>query len=194
MENITQEPYRDSSASSRSSSIVPSDNRPPTAKSLPSLPTDAPPSFEEVHCDEPSPSISTSAPRPRRYRSTSDVHALNPQVQLHYTPYTDTPENDDDDVPLAHLYPYPTEAPPAYHVVVRQSHGDTLIAQIPTNFTGVPEGDEEEARDLERADDVRFPVERVVVGLIVSMVLLLISCVLVWNVVTSTSLDKFRGR
>ncbi|KAF2715637.1 hypothetical protein K504DRAFT_358727, partial [Pleomassaria siparia CBS 279.74] len=99
-------------------------------------------------------------------------------------PYTDTPSaHSEDDVALAHLYPYPTEAPPAYHVVVRQSYRDTVVAHIPTNFTGWPENtDEEAARDIEEADEARFTVERVIAGLIVSMILVLIAALMVWHI------------
>ncbi|KAF2795365.1 hypothetical protein K505DRAFT_336111 [Melanomma pulvis-pyrius CBS 109.77] len=179
MEDTIQQPYRDSPASSRSSSPT-SGGRIPPPKPLPSLPTDAPPSFEETYRDEPSP-FHIAAPHPQRYRPTSEV--LSRQAQ-HVTPYTDIPEGDDDDVPLAHLYPYPTEAPPAYHIVVRQSYRDTLISHIPPNFTGLPEADEEAGVERPQADDVRFSVERVVAGLIVSMVLVLITTLLVWHILS----------
>lgn len=57
-----------------------------------------------------------------------------------------------------------------------------MISHIPPNFTGLPETDEEAGMERPQADDVRFSVERVVAGLIVSMVLVLITTLLVWHI------------
>jgi hypothetical protein len=89
------------------------------------------------------------------------------------------PERDDDDVPLAHLYPYPTEAPPSYSVAVRQSYRDTLIAHIPTNSNVSAETDEEAGVDREYHDDVRFKVEKLVAAIIVSLILLVLTGLMV---------------
>jgi hypothetical protein len=183
MQNRHQEPYLDSPTSSRSSSPI-FEGRINVAKPLPSLPTDAPPSFEEAYRDEPSditeiysPSITT--PRPQRYRASSTDILNHHVVAQHYVSYTDNPSGEsDDDVPLAHLYPYPTEAPPAYHVAVRQSYRDTLIAHIPVNFTG---DEEEGGEEGEREDDLRFSIERVIAGLIVVMILLVVCLLLIWQ-------------
>lgn len=79
-------------------------------------------------------------------------------------------------MPLAHLYPYPTEAPPSYQAVVRESFRATLIQHIPDN-SGI-ETDEEAGVERAQADDVRFSVERVVATIIVAMMLLVIAALL----------------
>ena len=107
-------------------------------------------------------------------------------AQIFFPPYTDAPRSDEDpdDVPLAHLYPYPTEAPPSYYVAVQQSYRDTLISHIPTTSNMSPETDEEEAVDRDYSDDVRFKVERVVAALVVAFILMTITAVFVGFFVT----------
>ncbi|KAF2683648.1 hypothetical protein K458DRAFT_431876 [Lentithecium fluviatile CBS 122367] len=182
MENITQEPYQDSPASSRSSTPTPS-SRASTAKPLPSLPRQPASQPLEPYRDDPSDSghdehdsdsPTIASPSPQRYhRSASDGPPAQTQV---FTPYTDN-VFDDDDVPLAHLYPYPTEAPPSYYVAVRESYRATLIQHIPSHSIST-DADEEAGVDHPQADDVRFTVERVVAAIIVSMMLLLIAALL----------------
>lgn len=183
LQNITQAPYQDSPASSRSSTPTPS-SRASTAKPLPSLPRQPASHLLEPYRDEPSDSEhdehdsgsrTTASPSPQRYRrSGSDVSPA--QAQVFFAPYTDN-VFDDDDVPLAHLYAYPTEAPPSYHVAVRESYRATLIQHIPSHSIST-DADEEAGVDHPQADDVRFTVERVVAAIIVSMMLLLVAALL----------------
>lgn len=183
--NTVQEPYRDSPPTSRSTTPT---SPPPAShtKPLPSLPTEAslPP---EPYRDEPSPSTTPenpqnrviASPQPQRY------HASH-QVVTYFPPYTDVEpgSEDNDDVPLAHLYPYPTEAPPSYSFAVRQSYRDTLISHIPSNTNALAESDEEAGEDREYHDDVRFKIERIVAAIIVSLVLLVITGVLVGFIIS----------
>lgn len=87
----------------------------------------------------------------------------------------------DDDVPLAQLC-YPSEAPPSYDVVVRESFRTTLIQQVRSTTSLPNEVDEEAAAAFgeggARADDVRFTVEKVVAAIIVSMLLLMVAALL----------------
>ncbi|KAF2194510.1 hypothetical protein K469DRAFT_129010 [Zopfia rhizophila CBS 207.26] len=170
MENEFQEPYRDSPTPSRTPSPAAAAKMSST-KPLPSIPTDNSAPQEESYRDEPSPlgESPMAAPRPQRHRTSSDQNR-----PVHYPPYTD-----DDDVPLAHLYPCPTEAPPAYNVAVRQSYRETLISHIPSGF-GVTI-DEEAGVEQPRADDVRFSVERVVAKIIVAALLVLVTVILIWQ-------------
>ncbi|KAF2874151.1 hypothetical protein BDV95DRAFT_592272 [Massariosphaeria phaeospora] len=181
-----QELYRDSPASSRSSSPL------PCTKALPSLPDDdAPPPFLEPYRDDPA----AASEQPHTfvfhaiYPHRAASHTLNRHLQIQIPPYTDADPlaSHDDDVPLAHLYPYPTEAPPSYNTVVRQSYRDTLIQHIPSHSISTSstsaDTDLETGVELERADDMRFGVERVVAMLVVALVLLLISGVMAWWVI-----------
>jgi hypothetical protein len=163
-----EEPYQDSPASTRPSSSHSSPSS--TTKPLPDAPNAATVPPFEPYRDEPSPAAQAPilvAPQPQHLYSHRDV-------QVFFPPYTDAPSTseDSDEVPLAHLYPYPTEAPPSYSVAVRQSYRDTLVSHIPGHAHVSPELDEEEAVDTEYHDDVRFKVERVVASLIVAIVLL----------------------
>lgn len=85
-------------------------------------------------------------------------------------------------MPLGYLYPYPTEAPPAYNVVVRESYRDTLIAHIPTH-SGLADDaggvDEEAGVEMEYHDDVRFRVEKAVAAFVVAFVLFILSGLMV---------------
>ncbi|KAK3209330.1 hypothetical protein GRF29_69g1450678, partial [Pseudopithomyces chartarum] len=180
--NNTQEPYHDSPSSSRSSTPA-SSNRIPQPKPLPSLPAEAPIEPPVPYRDEPSPSSPTFAPviaspTPQRHRSsttTSTRRLQHAEIQLFYTPYSDVPPAaNDEDVPLAHLYPYPTEAPPSYQVAVRESYRETLVQHIP-NSAVYTAHDEEAGIEEAQADDVRFTVEKFVAAIIVSMVLLIIA-------------------
>lgn len=111
--------------------------------------------------------------RPYQYRPA--------QINVYFEPYSDNPipVGNDDDVPLAHLYPYPTEAPPSYHVAVRQSYINTSISHIPSHTRTSVDIDEEAGQELERPDDIRHQVEKVVAALIVSGVLLIIMAVMI---------------
>jgi hypothetical protein len=102
-------------------------------------------------------------------------------VQTYFPPYTDAVPGaeDNDDVPLAHLYPYPTEAPPAYNVAVRQSYRDTLISHIPSNPNLSPDADEEAGVEMDYYDDNRFKIERVVAAMILSVILMVITAFLI---------------
>lgn len=175
MENSTHVPYQDSPLPSRSSTPLIPETPTTTTKPLPSLPTQIRTVNVEQYRDEAPSAAHTfvSHTRPHRYRSA--------QVNVYFERYSDNPrqEGDDDDVPLAHLYPYPTEAPPAYHVAVRQSYINTLISHIPPNTNTPIEVDEEAGLELERPDDIRHQVEKVVAGLIVSGILLIIMAVLI---------------
>ncbi|ORY13368.1 hypothetical protein BCR34DRAFT_267320 [Clohesyomyces aquaticus] len=179
MENSTQVPYEDSPSPSRAPSPTPSNSTSATAKPLPSIPHEAPTAREQPYRDEPlafADAPNTVHVRRPRYRASTDAADLPPQ----YIPYTDAVPYNDDDVPLAHLLPPPTEAPPAYHVVVRQSFRDTLISHIPTNAGAFDAADEEAQFERSRPDDVRFGVERVLAKMIVAIVLLLIMLVFIW--------------
>ncbi|KAF2119832.1 hypothetical protein BDV96DRAFT_486363 [Lophiotrema nucula] len=176
LQNSLQEPYRDSPIPSPVSSPPPSGRASP-AKPLPSLPNEArgpPPQYRDDASTESSvPEV--IAPRPQRYRAPS-AHV---ERQVYFPPYSDAiPEVNDDDVPLAHLYPYPTEAPPSYATVIVQSYRDTLVSHIPSHST-VYVSDEELGVERAAPDDVRFPIERVVAKLVVG--LLFFSGFLVWH-------------
>ncbi|KAF1954705.1 hypothetical protein CC80DRAFT_493495 [Byssothecium circinans] len=197
MEDHAQERYRDSPTPSRSPSPVPTStpsSRASTAKPLPSAAHDLAAQPLRTYRDEPTndeydgggedevPFISLAAPASTpRQRSTSEI----PPSQVHtFIPYTDAVPENDGDVPLAHLYPYPTEAPPSYHVAVRESFRDTLIRHIPSHSVST-EADEEAGVEHAQADDVRFTVERFVAAIIVSTMLLVIAALLALVVVTS---------
>lgn len=192
MENTQEPPYQDSPSSSQSSTPL-SSNR-PLAKPLPTLPLNTPTEPLEPYRDEPSPTYEPSptspAPAPvldnasqtpqlhQASSSTSSTRFQSAEIQLFLTPYTDAPRSaNDDDVPLAQLYPYPTEAPPPYQVAVRESFRETLVQHLPSRSISL--GPDEEA-GIERgsADDVRFTVEKAVAAIIVSMLLLVIASLL----------------
>jgi hypothetical protein len=118
----------------------------------------------------------------RRYRSVAEIPAAQRQYSL---PYSDAAlENNANDVPLAHLYPYPNEAPPSYHAAVRESFRATLSQHIPSHSIST-EVDEEAAVDHVQADEMRFTVERLVASIIVSMLLLVIAALLALVAVAS---------
>ncbi|KAF2202857.1 hypothetical protein GQ43DRAFT_479566 [Delitschia confertaspora ATCC 74209] len=119
---------------------------------------------------------------------------------VYFPPYTDEEQSsqDDDDVPLAqlnlHLYrtlsPFPTEAPPAYNLVVRESFRDTLVSHLPWNAQ-VPAGaggilDEEigvEQQWEEEIEPTSRKVEKwVALGIVVVMALVVFG-VAVWQLV-----------
>ena len=106
---------------------------------------------------------------------------------------------DADDVPLAHLISthiynqstdasylsrenHPGDAPPPYAIAVRQSYRDTLIQHIPRGQHEPREADEESevGMDIERPDDVRHSVEKVVAMFTVAFMLLIIAGLLAW--------------
>ena len=93
------------------------------------------------------------------------------QTQIFFAPYRDD-VYDDDDVPLAQLCPYPTEAPPSYHFAVRESFRATLLQHIPTPSVS-NDTDTESGLEVPNSDDVSLTVERFMAALIVSMVLLI---------------------
>lgn len=174
MEDSTHAPYRDSPLSPHPTPIIPQSSG---TRSIPSVAPTHPVDYTEPYRDDPSsnPHIQnpSSQSRPPRYRST--------QVNIYVEQYTDNPRDidNDDDVPLAHLFPYPTEAPPAYHIAVRQSFRDTLISHIPDNSRTISDVDEELGIEPERADDIRYKVEKVVSALVVSGILLILLAVMV---------------
>ncbi|KAF2266459.1 hypothetical protein CC78DRAFT_531581 [Lojkania enalia] len=179
-----QEPYRDSPVSSRASSPSTSGRASPS-KPLPSLPvaslapTPSTSSPGEPYRDDPLSDASNSnitAPQPHRSRAARN----HPHRRFCFPPYTDEVFDSDDDVPLAHLYPYPTEAPPSYASAVVQSYRDTLIAHIPPNDPRIL--DEEVGIERDEPDDIRFSVERVLAKIIVALALVIITILLVWQV------------
>lgn len=131
-------------------------------------------SEEETLIASPAPRRHHSTSPDRRNHSTHSSHSSQATVTGFVIPYTDVVPENDDDVPLAYLYPYPTEAPPSYQVAVRESYRATLIQHIP-RASVVSYTDEEQGVDRPEADDVRFSVERVVATIIVAMILLLIA-------------------
>jgi hypothetical protein len=122
------------------------------------------------------------------------LHELIPQ------PYSDLspPASPDvDDVPLAHLITTQTylqatdascagEAPPSYAIAVRQCYRETLIQHIPHSREGFRDMDEESEMGVEmaRPDDVRYSVERIVAMFVVAIILLVVSGVLGWMVLS----------
>ncbi|KAF2469881.1 uncharacterized protein BDR25DRAFT_343541 [Lindgomyces ingoldianus] len=185
MEDPIQEPYQDSPSSSRAPSSTPSASSSPW-KPLPSIPSPAPASQEPYH-DEPSASPEaghTTPSRTPRYRAAADAANSPP----YFPPYSDIVPDSDDDVPLAYLYPLPTEAPPSYHVAVQQSYRATLISHIPSDLNISDIVDEEADIERVQVDDVRFGVERVLAKLIVAMILLLITLIFVWYIFIVRSL------
>jgi hypothetical protein len=127
---------------------------------------------------------STASPTPQ-HRQPAPSAINTAQAQVFYEPYRDDVFNDDD-VPLAHLCSYPTEAPPSYHVAVRESFRATLVQHIPTHSVS-SDVDTEAGIDIdfEQADDVRFTVERFVAAIIVSMMLLVCAALLALITLTS---------
>ncbi|KAF9734185.1 hypothetical protein PMIN03_005208 [Paraphaeosphaeria minitans] len=187
MEATAQEPYRDSPSSSRSSSPM-SFSRDHPAKPLPSLPLDTPtelPNDLEPYRDEPSPVPAPApidaSPSPQRDHSPAEranARLQQAEIQIFYTPYTDAPRApNDEDVPLAQLYPYPTEAPPPYQFAVRESFRETLAHHIPS-YSESTIRDEEAAIERVQSDNVRFTVEKAVATIIVAMLLLVIASIL----------------
>ncbi|KAF1976294.1 hypothetical protein BU23DRAFT_44778 [Bimuria novae-zelandiae CBS 107.79] len=185
MENSTQEPYRDSPTSSRSSTPLSSSHTLP-AKPPPLLPVDASHEPLTPYRDQPSPTsptppLAVASPTPQRYRAST----LTPNARLHLAeiqvflpPYTDAPQPaNDDDVPLAQLYPYPTEAPPPYQIAVRESYRETLLQHIPSRSVSTVD-DEESGVATAGADDERFDVEKVMAAIIVSMLLVVVASIL----------------
>lgn len=167
--------YLDSSPISRSSSPV-TTNTAPFTKLAPSVSSEAPVPPEEPYRDEPSASsegVNTLPPRPQRYHT-------NRVEQPHFPPYTDAIHSarDSDDIPLAYLYPYPTEAPPAYSIAVRQSYQDTLISHIPSNSTVSAATDEEGGVEREYPNDGRYSMERTLARFIVAIFIFLLSGIL----------------
>ncbi|KAF1998351.1 hypothetical protein P154DRAFT_495342 [Amniculicola lignicola CBS 123094] len=144
-----------------------------------------PPSNEHLYTDarpaRDNPSTASAAgfpPRPGTYHQAPPTPSTPSQYQV-FPPYTD--DASDDDVPLAHLYPYPNEAPPAYHVAVRQSYRDTLIAHIPSTSIGSLEDEEADwGSGDERPDDVRFAVEKIVTMLVIAFVMLGLAGFFLW--------------
>jgi len=124
---------------------------------------------------------STSTTPHRHHRTPSDIPPA--QAQVFFTPYTDDIYSDDD-VPLAHLCRYPSEAPPSYHVAVRESFRATLFQHIPPHSDS-SDTDTEAGIDTPQADDVRFTVERFVAAIIVSMMLLVCAALLALIAVAS---------
>ncbi|KAJ4360277.1 uncharacterized protein N0V89_000838 [Didymosphaeria variabile] len=185
MEASTQEPYRDSPSSLRSSTPI-SSSRDQPAKPLPSLPSDTPTEPLEPYRDEPSPSSPApdpiiASPAPQRYRTSAgraNARLQQAEIQVFYTPYTDVPRaHNDEDVPLAQLYPYPTEAPPPYQIAVRESYRETFAQHVPNHSMSTVR-DEEASLEQVPSDDVRFTVEKVVAAIIVAMLLLVIASIL----------------
>ena len=114
------------------------------AKPLPDLPSHAPPAVDhfEPYRDDPESPEHAPVPASPALQPCRAISAPQPQPQSHaqpqfpFVPYTDAEPDDSDDVPLAHLYPYPTEPPPSYYVAVRGPYRDTLIQHIPPTFLG----------------------------------------------------------
>ncbi|KAK7182523.1 hypothetical protein DPSP01_014115 [Paraphaeosphaeria sporulosa] len=187
MEATAQEPYRDSPSSSRSSMLSCSRDQP--AKPLPSLPLDTPtellndlePYRDEPSAVSPTPVPVDTAPSPQRYHSPAEranARLRQAEIQVFYTPYTDAPRApNDEDVPLAQLYPYPTEAPPPYQIAVRDAFRETLAHHMP-RYSESTIRDEEAAMERAQSDDVRFTVEKAVATIIVVMLLLVIASIL----------------
>ncbi|KAH9869945.1 hypothetical protein J1614_006866 [Plenodomus biglobosus] len=203
-QNSTIERYSDSPPHSRSTSPVPSQGgsatKSHTLHPQRHEPQQQPPAYtdEEPYRDDPQ-IPTTIAPRTHPIPSqTPPTHAQRPHhidlpAQPH--PYTDAstlPTPNDDGVPLAHLlvHPaphhltaqdfYPLEAPPPYSAAVRE----TLIHHVPPHRVHIPrdDGDEEAGwgLDMERPDDVRHDVEKVVAMFVVASLLLMVSGVLGW--------------
>lgn len=168
-----------------------SSSRDQPTKPLPSPPLDTPPeplNELEPYRDEPSPDSPAPAPAPiaaspspQRYRTPTEranARLRQAEIQVFYTPYTDAPRApNDEDVPLAQLYLYPTEAPPPYQIAVRDSFRETLAHHIPSYAESTIQ-DEEAAVDRVQSDDVRFTVEKAVASIIVAMLLLVIASIL----------------
>ncbi|KAH7080943.1 hypothetical protein FB567DRAFT_116576 [Paraphoma chrysanthemicola] len=226
MENPTHQPYLDSPSSSQPTSPTlhasPASSE-TTIKPLPALPPNAPAySDTEPYQDDPHNVAYNSGdsyrddPHDRPYRDDeSEIYSDAPaphqqpssQQHQHTQPYTDTPDIDTDNIPLAHLLHlnaiYPTESPPSYSVAIRetQTHRDTLIQYIPPpNPSSTPpshyqsqahyrpvliEFDPESGEVVARTDDVRHSVEKVVAMFVVAIVLLVLSGVMAWMVVGS---------
>jgi hypothetical protein len=173
LEQTPQEPYQDSPSPMRSPESTDPATRALTAKPLPALPLDVTHEALEPYRDDPtSPSEDEEAsPRP-----TPSTNTPSADGQIPHTPYTDNFENDDD-VPLAYLYRYPTEAPPSYMSVVRESYRATLIEHIPM-YSTTSDVDEEAGIDWNSADEDRFKVERVAAAVVVCMMLLVLTALL----------------
>lgn len=120
-------------------------------------------------------------PSPQRtHTSTERANArlCQAEIQVFYTPYTDAPRaSNDEDVPLAQLYPYPTEAPPPYQIAVRDSFRETLAHHF-TSFSEPTIRDEEAALEQAQPDDERFTVEKAVATIIVAMLLIVLASIL----------------
>lgn len=184
LQSNSHEPYRDTPISPRASSPALS-SRPSTPEAQTSIPAEPPSSIDEPYRDDPSAAaqlalVPSLCPQP--YRAAPDAMP----APVFFPPYSDS-ENDDD-VPLAHLYPYPTEAPPAYNVVVGQSYRDTLISHIPSGSYDSRTSDEEAVVGQREADDLRFSIERIVAMIVVALVLLLITGIFVWQIIIIKSL------
>ncbi|KAF2010864.1 hypothetical protein BU24DRAFT_47752 [Aaosphaeria arxii CBS 175.79] len=151
-------------------------------KPLPSIPSSPPPPIDAPYRDDPAPEAAHSqAALPHMYQQYPPPLSPSGSV-VYFEPYSDDPNRsrNDEDVPLAHLYPYPTEAPPAYHIIVPQAYRNTLIANIPS-FRGDSLDVEEEAGiDPEEFDDVRLTVEAIVAAATVVIVLFLVSGIMIW--------------
>jgi len=104
------------------------------------------------------------------FHSTTHTEYLAPAASSVHSSYPN--DEDDEDVPLAHLLLYPRDAPPAYSTVVRQSYRETLLQHIPRHPV-VVDLDEEAGLERIRADDVRFEVERIVAMAVVIALLVL---------------------
>ncbi|KAF2641982.1 hypothetical protein P280DRAFT_548585 [Massarina eburnea CBS 473.64] len=181
MENHAQERYQDSPTPSRSSSPAPSiSSRASAPKPFSAAPENYGEQPMEPYRDEPSEDEDedehvdehvpfAASPAPQRHVSASVMPPAQLQV---FVPYTDFDPNygNTDDVPLAHLYPYPTEAPPSYHAVVRESFRATLIQHLASDSASTNAiMDEEAGVDRVQADDVRFTVEKVVASIIMTL-------------------------
>lgn len=154
----------------------------PLVKPFPSLSLDVSSETLEPYHDEPSPNVPPPAPAiaslSPQPQTSSTPRLQHPEIQLFFAPYSDAPRiTTDEDVPLAHLFPYPTEAPPPYHFAVRESYRGTLVQHIASQHTSTVR-DEEAVIDREQSDDVRFAVEKVVAAIIVAMLLLVIASIL----------------
>lgn len=189
MEDHAQEQYLDSPPATPVETTTPTvQSSPPVMKPLPPVPSNATPPANEQDSDGHQRIPSTLPPR---YHIVSPSRNSSLALPISFPPYRDAEPGqdlDDDDVPLAHLYPYPTEAPPAYHVAVGHDFRDTLIMHIPVqpnNYSGIA-GDEEAQfgfgdDDLDD-DHPRHLVEMWAARAVIWIVLLAIAAFVAWQV------------
>ncbi|KAJ4991806.1 hypothetical protein SVAN01_02656 [Stagonosporopsis vannaccii] len=187
LQNTHQDAYIDSSISHQRSSrplqtpqrtISPTASSEATTKPRPIEPpayTDAPyldnPPLP-YHNNSPS-SLNTPCSQLQQQRlvfhiSTPSDHRL---FRTSSRPSNSSEDEDDDDVPLAHLL-YSLDAPPAYSTVVRQSYRETLLQHTP-GYHVVTDTDEEAAMERIHEDEVRFTIERAVAMAVVIALLVL---------------------